>query len=145
MMVFPDQEVPQLIPTAVNHTFDSLHEDWCYQYTRFRVDQLRCLHDLLQLPPVFIIHGDRSHSSSEEGFIITMVKLAMGFCNTTLCYYFGEPCHQPIADIYRHIIALLDDKAHGILHGVDVMHQWVEHFPTFSSTIKRNLAERLII
>jgi hypothetical protein len=27
MMVFPDQEVPHLIPTAVNHTFDSLHED----------------------------------------------------------------------------------------------------------------------
>ena len=27
MTVFPDQEVPKLIPTAVNHTFDSLHED----------------------------------------------------------------------------------------------------------------------
>ena len=27
MTVFPDQEVPHLIPTAVNHTFDSLHED----------------------------------------------------------------------------------------------------------------------
>ena len=38
MMVFPDQEVPHLIPTGVNRTFDSLHEDWCYQHTRFTVD-----------------------------------------------------------------------------------------------------------
>ncbi len=35
----------------------------------------------------------------------------------------------------------MDAKAHGILHGVDVMHQWVEHFPIFSSMIERKLAE----
>jgi hypothetical protein len=56
-------------------------------------------------------------------------------------FFFGEHCHQRIADIYRHAIALLDAKAHGILHGVDVMRQWVEHFPTFSSVIERKLPE----
>jgi hypothetical protein len=38
MMVLPDQEVPRLLPTAVNGTFDSPHEEWCYQHTRFMVD-----------------------------------------------------------------------------------------------------------
>jgi hypothetical protein len=52
--------------------------------------------------------------------------------------FFGEPCHQRIA---RHTIASLDAKAHGILHGADVMRQRVEHFPTFSATIERKLAE----
>jgi hypothetical protein len=37
-------------------------------------------------------------------------------------YFFGESCHQQIANIYRHTIASLDAKAHRILHGVDVMH-----------------------
>jgi hypothetical protein len=55
--------------------------------------------------------------------------------------FFGNPCHQWIADIYRHTIALLDVKAHGILHGVDVMRQWVEQFPTFALTIERKRAE----
>jgi hypothetical protein len=87
MMVLPDQEVPQLLPTAVNRTFDSLHEEWCYQHTHFTVDQLHRLHDLLQPPPVFNIRSGRAHCSSEEGFIITMVKLAMGFCNTALCFF----------------------------------------------------------
>jgi hypothetical protein len=100
MTVLPDQEVPRLIPTSVNHSFDSLHEDWYYQHTHVMVDQPRHLHDLLQLPPVFNIRSSRAHCSSEEGFIITMVNLATGFCNTTLCYFFGEPCHQQIADIY---------------------------------------------
>jgi hypothetical protein len=90
MTVFPDQEVPHLIPTTVNHTFDLLHEDWCYQQTRFTVDQPRRLHDLLQLPPVFNIRGGRAHCSSEEGLIITMVKLAMGFCNTTLHFFLAS-------------------------------------------------------
>jgi hypothetical protein len=70
-----------------------------------------------------------------------MVKLETGFFNTTLCYFFGEPCHQRIVNIYQHTIASLDAKAHGILHGAEVMHQWVKHFPTFSSTIERKLAE----
>jgi hypothetical protein len=87
MTVLPDQEVPRLIPTAVNHTFDSLEEDWCYQHTRFTVDQVCRLHDLLQLPPIFNIRGGRAHCSSEEGFIMTMVKLATGLCNATLCFF----------------------------------------------------------
>jgi hypothetical protein len=70
-----------------------------------------------------------------------MLKLAMGFCNTTLCFFFGEPCQQQIADIYHHTIALLDAKAEGILHGVNVMEQWVEHFPTLVSIIERKLGE----
>ena len=90
MTVLPDQEVPRLIPTAVNRTFDSLQEDWCYQHTRFTVDQLHRLHDLLQLPPVLNIRGGRARCSSEEGFIITMVKLAMGFCNTTLHFFLAS-------------------------------------------------------
>jgi hypothetical protein len=61
-----------------------------------------------------------------------MVKLATGFCNVTLIF-FGVPCHQQIADIHRYTIALLDAKAHGILHGEDIMRQWVEHFPSFAN------------
>jgi hypothetical protein len=54
---------------------------------------------------------------------------------------FGEPCHQWIANMYRYTIALLDAKAHGILHDEDIMHRWVEHFPTFASMIERKLGE----
>jgi hypothetical protein len=90
MTVLPNQEVPRLIPTPVNCTFDSLQEDWCYQHTHFTVDQLRHLHDLLQLPPVFNIHGGRARCSSKEGFIMTMVKLATGFCNATLSFFLAS-------------------------------------------------------
>jgi hypothetical protein len=30
MTVFPEQEVPHLLPVAINHSFDSLSKDWCY-------------------------------------------------------------------------------------------------------------------
>lgn len=44
MMVFPEQEVPHLLPVAINHSFGSLNEDWCYKRTRFTVDQLHTIH-----------------------------------------------------------------------------------------------------
>jgi hypothetical protein len=53
MTVFPEQEIHPIIPVAINRTFDSLQEDWCYENTRFTVDQLWLIHQYLDLPPFF--------------------------------------------------------------------------------------------
>ena len=53
MTVFPEQEIHPTIPLAINRTFDSLDKDWCYENTRFTVDQLRLIHSFLDLPAFF--------------------------------------------------------------------------------------------
>jgi hypothetical protein len=58
MTIFPEQEIHPTIPVAINHTFDSLQEDWCYENTRFTVNQLRLIHLFLDLPPIFLYVKD---------------------------------------------------------------------------------------
>jgi hypothetical protein len=69
MTIFLEQEIHPTFPVAINHTLDSLEDDWCYENAQFTA---------YQLTSVFICEG-HTHCSSKEGFIITMVKLAMGF------------------------------------------------------------------
>ena len=58
MTIFPEQEIHPTIPLAINRTFDSLNEDWCYENTRFTVDQLRPIHSYLDLPAFFLYVKD---------------------------------------------------------------------------------------
>jgi hypothetical protein len=50
MIIFSEQEIHPKIPVAINHTFDSLEDDWCYENTRFTVDQLQLIHLYLDTP-----------------------------------------------------------------------------------------------
>ncbi len=54
--------------------------------------------------------------SSEEAFVVTMVKLAKGFCNVELADLFGFWSNVYFSMIFHFIIELLDNKAHGLLH-----------------------------
>jgi hypothetical protein len=78
MTIFPEQKVPRPLPCSVNRTFASLDPSWCYRYTSFTNDQLQLLYELLIPPPRFNIRNGKCHCSSEEAFIIMMVKLATG-------------------------------------------------------------------
>jgi len=90
MTIFPEQRVPCPMYLRINRTFASLDPSWCYRYTRFTNEQLQLLFELLNLPPRFIIRNGKCHCSSEEAFIITLVKLATGATNLGLQELFGE-------------------------------------------------------
>ncbi len=51
--IFPEQEIHPTIPLAIHRTFYSLGDDWCYENTRFTVDQLHLIHSYIDLPPFF--------------------------------------------------------------------------------------------
>jgi hypothetical protein len=142
MTIFPEQEVHHTIPLAINHTFDSPENDWCYENTRFTVDQLRLIHLYLDLPPNFVIREGRVCCSSEEAFIVMMVKLATGFDNTRLCHLFGEFMVQQISGIYCYTISLLDSNAETFLHGPGCIEQWTKYFPDFAAMIEQKLADK---
>jgi hypothetical protein len=55
MTVFPEQEIHPTIHLAINCTFDSLDEDWCYENTQFTADQLRLIHLYLDLSPFLYV------------------------------------------------------------------------------------------
>jgi hypothetical protein len=110
MTVFPEQRIPRPLYHRTNRMFASLDPSWCYPYTRFTNQQLQLLFELLNLPPHFVIHNGKCHSSSEEAFIITLV-LAMGATNLGL---FGEKNDQRISYIYNHTIQWLASKAAGL-------------------------------
>ncbi len=78
MEITPDRVVPRLNPPNRHRTFDLLHEGWCYQHTRFCVVQLRELYYLLEFPAIFTVSMKGKLASSEEAFILTIGKLAMG-------------------------------------------------------------------
>ena len=110
MRVFPEQVAPRIFRPVRNRSFDSLHAGLCYQYTRFHPNQLRILYDKINLPPLLIICHGRARCTSEEAFLITIVKLATGLPNTILRDFFGIDNHQRVADIYNHTIRLLEEK-----------------------------------
>jgi hypothetical protein len=100
MEITPDQVIPRLVPANRLRTFDQLHPGWCYEKTRFCVVQLRELYHLLEFPVRFTL-SDRGHyASSEEAFILTMVKLATGDSNVELADYFGFSGDGMVSLIY---------------------------------------------
>ncbi len=62
------------------------------------------------------VSGRGNVASSREAFIITMVKLVKGFSNVELADLFGFGSDVYVSMIYRFMIDLLDNKAHGLLH-----------------------------
>ncbi len=92
MAIMPDQVVPHLNPPNRHQAFDLLHEGWCYQHTRFHVVQLRELYHLLEFPAMFTVSTKGNLASSEEVFILTMVKLATGKTNMELADFFVWQC-----------------------------------------------------
>jgi hypothetical protein len=140
MTIFPEQRVPRPLYLRINRMFASLDPTWCYRYTRFTNEQLQLLFELLNLPPCFIIHNGKCHCSSEETFIITLVKLATGATNLGLQDLFGEKNDQRISDIYNHTIRWLASKAAGLFQP-PCLERWKDNFPIFASVIERKLGE----
>ena len=140
MTIFPEQRVPRPLMVPINRTFASLDPTWCYRYTRFTNHQLQHLYELLNLPPRFVICGGKCHCSSEEAFIVTMVKVATGDTNLGLQAVFGECNDQRISDIYNHTISWLNGKAAGLFNP-PCLEQWKDNFPTFASFIEQKLGE----
>ncbi len=75
-------------------------------------------------------------ASSEESFIVTMVKLAKGFCNVELADLFGFGSDVYVSIIYHFMIDLLDNKARGLLYdGAACLQRWAHLFPDFAEII----------
>ena len=132
-----DQRVPRPNPVNRNRTFDQLNPRWCYAHTRFRIDHLRRLYHALDLEPIFLMTG-RRRVSSEEAFILALVKLATGQTNVDLRDVFGEPSDERIGYIFRHTIHVLDEKCNGILYGNSI-ERWAHLFETFAEAIANKL------
>jgi hypothetical protein len=98
MNIEPEDVIPCLLPANLNHTFNLLDNGWCYHHTCFNVSQLCELYHHLQLLVMFSIFSKGQKASSEEAFIITIVKLATGRCSTSLMEDFGATTD------YRHLI-----------------------------------------
>ncbi len=130
MNIEPDQVIPRFAPANRNCTLDLLEDGWCYHHTCFTVAQLRELYLCLQLPVTFTISTIGHKASSEEAFIITIVKLATGRTNTSLMEVFGVITDTFISRVYKYTLEILDNKADGILHG-NCLQRWV-HFCSLS-------------
>ncbi len=140
MTIFPEQRVPRPLRIPANRIFASLDPSWCYRYTRFTNHQLQLLYELLNPPPRFIIRNGKCHCSSEEAFIITLVKFATESTNLGLQDLFGERNDQRISNIYNHTIRWLDSKAQGLFQQ-PCLEQWKENFTTFAGVIECKLGE----
>jgi hypothetical protein len=124
--------IPRLAPLNRHRTFDLLHPGWCYQFTRFRVLQLRELYHLLEFPVVFALTNRGHKASSEEAFILTITKIATGHSNVALADIFGFSGDGIVSLIYRFVIGVLDNKARGLLHDGDgCLRRWAPLFPDF--------------
>ncbi len=140
MEITPAQVIPCLAPANRNRTFDLLHPGWCYQKTRFRVVQLRELYHLLEFPAVYALTNRSHYASSEEAFIIMLMKLASGDSNVVLADTFGFSADGMISLIYQFMIGILDNMARGLLHdGVGCLQRWANLFPEFAEIIKEKL------
>jgi len=140
MEITADQVIPRLAPVNRHRTFDLLHPGWCYQFTRFRVLQLRELYQLLEFPAVFALTNRGHKASSEEAFILTMSKIATGHSNVALADIFGFSGDGMVSLIYRFMIGVLDNKARGLLHDGDgCLRRWAPLFPDFAEIIKKKL------
>jgi hypothetical protein len=141
MTIFPHQVVPRAIPTAINRTFDSLSEPWCYQNTRFTISHLKTIYTRLDIPDRIYIQQGHANCFSEYALIVMCVKLATGMTTVKLATEFGEFNHQRVSEMYCMMISMIDSKAEGILHEPNTMERWVASFPDFNYRIKRKLAQ----
>jgi hypothetical protein len=73
MTIFSHQVVPREIPMAINRTFDSLSEPWCYQKTHFTISHLKVIYTCLDLPDRISIQQGHAQCSSEYAFIVLCV------------------------------------------------------------------------
>jgi len=138
MNIEPEDQIPRLLPANLNRTFDLINDGWCYHHTRFNVSQLRELYLHLDLPVTLNISTRGHKASSEEAFIITLTKLATGSTSTSLVEVFGATTDTFISRVYSTTIALLDNKADGLLHGNCLQH-WVPLFGEFAEAIRHKL------
>jgi hypothetical protein len=117
MEITHNQVIPRLmVPVNMNHTFDLLHPGWCYEETWFHVTQLWELYHLLEFPMMFVLSERRHYASSEEAFIITLIKLATRDGNLVLADCFDFSGDGMVSLIYRFMIDVLDNKARGLLY-----------------------------
>jgi hypothetical protein len=138
MEMTADEVIPRLAPVNRHRTFDLLHPGWCYQFTRFRVLQLREQYHLLEFPAVFALTNRGHKASSEEAFILTVTKIATGHSNVALADIFGYSVDGMVSLIYCFMIGVLDNKAHGLLHDGDgCLRRWAPLFPNFAEIIKK--------
>jgi hypothetical protein len=139
MEITADEVIPRLDPANCHRTFDLLHPSWCYQFTHFRVFQLREMYHLLEFPAVFALTNRGHKASSEEAFILTVTKIATGHSNVALADIFGFSGDGMVSLIYRSMFGVLDNKARGLLHDGDgCLWRWVPLFPDFAEIIKKN-------
>jgi hypothetical protein len=141
MTIFPHQVVTRAIPMAINRTFDSLSEPWCYQNTRFIISHLKRIYTRLDIPDRIYIQQGHAHCSSEYAFIVMCVKLATEMTTVKLATEFGEFNHQRVNEMYRMMISVIDSKAEGILHGPNTMELWAASSPDFANRIEWKLAQ----
>jgi hypothetical protein len=113
-VITPDQVIPCMNPPNRHRKFDLLYEGRCYQHTRFCVVQLHELYHLLEFPAMFTVSTKGNLASSEEAFILAMVKLATGKSNVELADLFGFCGDAMVSLIYCCTIGVLDNKATGI-------------------------------
>jgi hypothetical protein len=121
-----------------NRTLNLLSDSWAYANTHFNVAQLSELYFCLQLPASFIISQRGHKASSEEAFIITLTKIALGKTNVDLTEVFSATMDTFIGRVYSFFLEVLDNKADGILHG-NCLQCWVHLFPEFSDVNKNKL------
>jgi hypothetical protein len=86
---------------------------------------------------MFTVSMKDSLASSEEAFILTMVKLATGKKNVKLADLFGFCGDAMVSMIYQHMIGVLDNKTTGIVcGGMNGLRCWAHLFPSFAKIIK---------
>jgi hypothetical protein len=136
MNIEPEDIIPRLLPANRNHTFDMLDNKWCYHHTHFNISQLRELYHRLNLPVSLAISTKGQKASSEEAFIITIMKLATGSSNTSLMEVFGVIMDTFISRVFKTTVDLLNNN--GVLHG-NCLQRWVHLFPWFAEVIKEKL------
>ncbi len=87
---------------------------------------------------MFTISTVGHKASSEEAFLITIMKLATGRTNTSLMEVFGIITDTFISRVYKYTLVVLDNMADGVLHGNCLQH-WVHLFPEFAKAINNKL------
>jgi len=122
--------IPRIFFLNRTRTLNLLSDSWAYANTRLNVAQLSKLYIHLQLPATFTFSQQGYKASSEEAFIITLTKIALGKTNVDLTEVFGATMDTFIGRVYSFFLEVLNNKADGILHGNCLQH-WAHLFPEF--------------
>jgi hypothetical protein len=130
MTIAQHEFIPRLVPVNHNCIFGLLDNRWSNQNTQFSEIRLSEMYHLLVFPVNLVILNKGKIASSEEAFIIMLMKTVTRKTNMDLCAMFSEPNDAIISMIYHMMILLLDDKADGISHG-NCLHCWSHLFHDF--------------